>query len=267
MQIAVSDLIRAGFEETVRGPDRRRLLEDLGRSDALAAVLPEQLLEVAWAADSPESSRDALWATVMAAYRRAGGTPWGAVILELVRPVLIPALERLDGAGLPDEPVADDSQPDPTPTGVPTIGLERPGGYALLDDEDVAQQVLTELLAIARTCQLPAPTRWAPHRLTTQTVRQVRRWLRSQITSGGAATSLDVAEELGDSEPPLAERAVLGALMERGLSQGDAELIYRARVLRIPIRALAQSSGLTFDALKRRHSRAREKLRQAAAAA
>ena len=269
MHIAVSNLIQGSMQELMTGPRRRQFDADLALDGFLPGGGPEELKRKAWDRDASPAYRDAFWIDVLWAYRRPGGGHWGAVILDLVSPVLIPALERLEDVADAVEHEAGDGQARAlvqAPRGVPRVGLERSAGYLGVEDEDIAQHVLTEVLEVAATCRPPSPPRWTPHRLTTQATRNVRRWLQpleadlaepaavDEVTSPAAVVGGDEITRL---------RALLA---ERGCRGADADLIISTRLLGGSLRLIAQTMGVPYKTLWRRRARALDRLRTDAAA-
>lgn len=267
MHIAVSNLIRASMEELLTGSRRRLLEADLALAGFLPGGSPEELKHKAWDREGSPVHRDAFWIDVIWAYRRPGGSHWGAVILALVSPVLIPALERFEDVADAVQQDAGDGhayEPVQPRRPVPRIGLERPAGSRGMDEEDLAQHVLTEVLEVAASCRLPRPPRWTPHRLTTQAIRNVRRWLRPL-----AADVLDSAATDAVISPPAAadgdEITRLRALLaERGCVPADADLIISTRLLGSSLRLIAQTNGVPYQTLWRRRARALGRLRTTA---
>ena len=270
MHIAVSNLIKDSMEELLTGPRRRLLEADLALEGFLPAGGPEGLKQRAWDREASPAFRDAFWIDVMWAYRRPGGSHWSAVILDLVSPALIPALKRLEAVDDAAEQEAGDGharelvQP---PRRLPRVGLHREASYRGADDEDVAQHVLTELLSIAATCQLPRPARWTPHRLTTQAIRNVRRWLRSLAGDGVEPTPVDEVmppQTATDADEIVRLRALL---IQRGCGRVDADLIISTRLLGNSLRLISTTSGVPYQTLWRRRSRALDRLRMDPSAA
>ena len=261
MQIAVSDLIKAAFDEVIHGPDRQQLLDDLRARDVLEGVLPEALPGIAWSPGSQGWRRDALWTGVIGAYRRSGGACWGGVILELTRPVLVPALQRLGDVEI-------GAAAETTGNPVPLAGLDRHHGAGCTDDEDVAQEVIAVSLRLAGSCALPCPSRWTPHRLATQTLRFVRRELRREAGRANRIVSFDVDDaNCAEAEAPEEGRTLVQMLVSYGCSRAEAELIVATVVLGRSLEQIGRTSGVTYQALWQRRARALERLRRSEIAA
>jgi hypothetical protein len=124
-----------------------------------------------------------------------------------------------------------------------------------LDQEDVAQQLILEVLQIASRWRPICEDRWIPRRLVE---RAARRLLKSLL-----AEQLDQTVELdADVEGP--ERAEPDLVIETPIgraSVADLRVIYRANVLGEPIEALAGEAGITPKQMRRRLKSARARAR------
>jgi len=165
------------------------------------------------------------WAGLLEAYRIGPRQQWAGVLLERLQPWLGAARHQLHA--------------------VPPY----------LDPDDVAQQLVVEVLQIAARWRPACEDRWIPRRLVERAGRKV---LKSLL-----AEKLDQTLEL---DPKLvgAERAEPDLVVETPLgraSVADLRVIYRASVLGESVESLAAELGLTTAQMRRRLKSARERAR------
>jgi hypothetical protein len=169
------------------------------------------------------------WAGLLEAFRTGSRQQWSALLIERLGPWLSAARRQLYAAP------------------------------PYLDQEDVAQQLILEVLKIASRWQPVCEDRWIPRRLVE---RAARKLLKSLL-----AERLDQTVELDvDLEAPeLAETELVLDTPVGKASIDDLRLIYRARVIGEPVEVLAAEAGLTPKQMRRRLKSARERARTAAA--
>jgi hypothetical protein len=171
------------------------------------------------------------WAGLLEAYRTGPKQKWSALLIERLGPWLTAARKQLHA--------------------VPPY----------LDQEDIAQELILEVLRIASRWRPVCEDRWIPRRLVE---RAARRLLKSLL-----AETLDRTVELGEdvraaesAEPVLAIDTPLG-----NASVVDLLVIYRANVFGEPIGVLAEEAGVTPKKMRRRLKSARARARSASARA
>ncbi len=177
------------------------------------------------AADSGDAPTT--WAGLLEAYRTGPKQKWSALLIERLGPWLTAARKQLHG--------------------VPPC----------LDQEDIAQELILEVLRIASRWRPACEDHWIPRRLVE---RAARKLLKSLL-----AERLDQAVELGDdleaterAEPDLVIDTPLG-----NASVADLLVIYRANVLGEPVDVLAAEVGVTPKQMRRRLKSARARARSA----
>ena len=170
------------------------------------------------------------WTELLDAYRTGDRRRWSGLLIERLGPWLTAARRQLHA--------------------VPPY----------LDEEDVAQELLTEVLRIASRWRPVCQDNWVPRRLVERAARNV---LKSLL-----AERLDQVVELGDdveasevAEPDLVLDTPIGKA-----SVGDLRLIYRAIVIGEPLDELAVEAGITPKQLRRRLKSAKERARARAQA-
>ena len=171
------------------------------------------------------------WAGLLEAYRTGSRQNWSAVLIERLGPWLTAARKQLHV--------------------VPPY----------LDREDIAQELILEVLRIASRWRPVCEDHWIPRRLVERAARKV---LKSLL-----AERLDQAVELGEdvqgaegAEPDLVIDTPLG-----NASVDDLLVIYRANVLGEPVGVLAAEAGVTPKQMLRRLKSARARARSASARA
>ena len=174
-------------------------------------------------ADTPVS-----WAALLQAYRLGPRARWSGLLIERLGPWLSAARRQL------------------------------PAVPPYLDPDDVAQQLIVEVLQIASRWQPLCEDRWIPRRLVE---RAARKLLKSLL-----AEQLDQTLEL-DSDLWAAEPAEPDLVIDTPIgkaSVADLRVIYRAHVLGEPIEVLATEAGITPKQMRRRLKSARARARTAA---
>ena len=165
------------------------------------------------------------WAGLLEAYRIGPKQQWSGLLVERLGPWLTAARRQLHA--------------------VPPY----------LDQDDVAQQLILEVLQIASRWRPICEDRWIPRRLVE---RAARKLLKSLL-----AEQLDQTVEL-DGELEGRERAEPDLVIDTPIgraSVADLRVIYRANVLGEPIEVLASEAGVTPTQMRRRLKSARARAR------
>lgn len=127
-----------------------------------------------------------------------------------------------------------------------------------LDRDDIAQQLVLEVLQIAARWRPVCEDRWIPRRLVERAARKVVKALLAERLDQTVELNLDLkAAELGEPE------LVVGTPIGKA-SLADLRVIYRASVLGEPIEVLAAETGVTPKQMRRRLKSARARARAAA---
>ncbi len=170
------------------------------------------------------------WTRLLDAYRTGDRQRWSAQLIDRLGPWLTAARRQLHA--------------------VPPY----------LDEEDIAQELVMEVLRIASRWRPVCEDNWIPRRLVERAARNI---LKSLL-----AERLDQVVELSDdlessirAEPDLVLDTPIGKA-----SVADLRLIYRAVVIGEPIDELAAEIGLTRSQMKRRLKSAKERARASAQA-
>lgn len=169
----------------------------------------------------------ATWAGLLEAYRVGSKQRWSGLLIERLAPWLTAARKQLHA--------------------VPPY----------LNQEDIAQELVLEVLRIASRWRPVCEDRWIPRRLVERAARKV---LKSLL-----AEKLDQAGEL-DFDLEAAERAEPELVIDTPLgmaSVADLNVIYRASVIGESIAVLAAESGVTPKQMRRRLKSARARARAA----
>jgi len=170
------------------------------------------------------------WAGLLEAYRIGPKQRWSGLLVERLGPWLTSARRQLHA--------------------VPPY----------LDQDDVAQQLILEVLQIASRWRPICEDRWIPRRLVE---RAARKLLKSLL-----AEQLDQTVEL-DGELEGRERAEPDLVIDTPIgraSVADLRVIYRANVLGEPIEVLASEAGVTPTQMRRRLKSARARARMSSPA-
>lgn len=165
------------------------------------------------------------WSELLAAYRREPKGYWAGLLIQRLGPWLTAARRQLHA--------------------VPPY----------FDDDDVAQQLLLEVLRIARRWNPTCEDSWIPRRLVE---RAGRRLLKSLLRE-----QLNQAVEL-DSDLPGGSAAEPDLVLDTPVGKAsiaDLQVIYRARVLREPLDQLADRYGLTSSQMRWRLKSALQRAR------
>ena len=167
------------------------------------------------------------WGCLLEAYRTGPRQQWSGVLIERLGPWLTAARRQLYAAP------------------------------PYLDQEDVAQQLVLEVLNIASRWRPVCEDRWIPRRLVERAARKLLKSLLAERLD--QTVELDVDREAPEvAEPDLVLDTPVGKA-----SVVDLRLIYRARVIGEPIEVLAAEAGLTAVQMRRRLKSARERARTA----
>jgi DNA-directed RNA polymerase specialized sigma24 family protein len=149
------------------------------------------------------------WSELLTAYRREPKGYWAGLLISRLGPWLGAARRQLHAAP------------------------------PYLDEDDVAQQLLLEVLRIGRRWHPSCEDNWIPRRLVERAGRRVlKKLLREQLHQ-----SFELDAELPgalDAEPDLVLETPIGKA-----SVSDLQVIFRARVLGEPIEQLAARYGLS----------------------
>lgn len=167
------------------------------------------------------------WSNLLAAYRAERVETWSGLLIESLGPWLTNARKNL--------------------IAVPPF----------LDNEDIAQQLVLEVLRTASTWQPTCEDCWIPRRLVEAAERSV--YDRLEREESHLAVELD--EQLPGSaslEPELRFDTPIGQA-----SADDLRLIYRVKVLREPVDELARKAGITPRRMRQRVAAARNRARAA----
>jgi hypothetical protein len=175
------------------------------------------------ASDGQPAELNLSWADVLLAYRTERTERSAAVLLERLGPWLTNARKSL---------------------------LEAP---PFADREDVAQELVLEVLSIAVRWQPHCEDRWIPRKLVEAAERKVRRSLRRE--RGRQTVELD--DQLPAARIP---ELSLGTPIGRA-SAADIQFILRFHVLGEPLEVMARALGITPRQMRRRIQKAKERAR------
>ena len=169
------------------------------------------------------------WSVLLEAYRIGPKENWSALLLARLGPWLTVARKQLRA--------------------VPPY----------LDQDDVAQQLVVEVLQIASRWRPVCEDRWIPRRLVERAARKVLKSLLAERLDQTVEleTNLEAAEL---AEPEL----VIGTPLGKA-SADDLRVIYRASVLGVRIEDLAAEAYVTPKQMQRRLKSTRARVRAAAA--
>src|SRR6266852_2406197 len=170
---------------------------------------------------------DLNWSALLAAFRLGPNERWSGPLIDRLGPWLTKARHRL--------------------IAVPPY----------LDNEDIAQQLVVEVLRIAARWRPQCEDRWIPRRLVEAAERRVRIGVSRERSN--LAVELDEALEISNPpEPNLVFDTPLGTA-----SAQDLRVLYRVKVLGEPVAALAREAGITPRQMRQRVFAARERARAA----
>jgi DNA-directed RNA polymerase specialized sigma24 family protein len=222
----LSGLIRLGFEEALRGepalPGRR--------DEPLLAALPARdLPRLLHSRAVPLERQNQTLAAVVRCYRRAPGSGWAPVMLEMLSPMLVGAAGRF---------------------------LFVPVDVSI---EDLNQQVIAEALHAARFMRLPEDGRDLQLRLRRRLLKRTARWLIGNLRSQGE--SLEEAVDQGAGYRDLDQRFLM-ELGDSGVSPENLALLYRTQVLGMTAREVAVEMNISVSAVVSRQHRAVVRLRR-----
>ncbi len=165
---------------------------------------------------SPAAGDTLSWAELLEAYRRGPREEWAGLLLERLGPWLTVAKRQL------------------------------PAVAPYLDSDDVAQELVFEVLRIATRWRPSCENGWIPRRLVERAARHVSKQLMRERFSATKELSDDlVAAER--AEPELVFETPIGEAIA-----SELRVLYRFKVLREPIGTLARESGLTEGQMRRR---------------
>lgn len=183
------------------------------------------------AAEAATGSGDAptTWAGLLEAYRTGSKHKWSALLIERLGPWLTAARKQLHA--------------------VPPY----------LDQEDIAQELILEVLRIASRWRPVCEDHWIPRRLVERAARKLLKSLLAERLDQAAELAEDL-ESTERAEPDLVIDTPLG-----NASVIDLLVIYRANVLGERIDVLAAEAGVTPKQMLRRLKSARARARSASA--
>jgi len=179
---------------------------------------------------SGQPETDLSWSALLAAYRLGPKAAWSGPLIERLGPWLTRARQRL--------------------IAVPPF----------LDRDDIAQQLVLEVLRIAARWRPQCEDCWIPRKLVEAAERRVRKRLSRERSY--------LAVEL-DDRMPTAQVAEPDLLFDTPIGEASAEdlrVLYRVKVLGEPVAALAREAGITPRRMRRRVWSARKRARAASAA-
>jgi hypothetical protein len=177
-------------------------------------------------AASEEGGVPVTWTCLLEAYRTGTKQKWSPLLIERLGPWLTAARQQLHE--------------------VPPY----------LEQDDVAQELLLEVLRIASRWRPLCEDHWIPRRLVERAARKV---LKSLLAERLGTVELDADLEAAErAEPELVIDTPIGRA-----SVADLRVIYRAHVLGEPIEVLADEAGLTPKQMRRRLKAARARARAA----
>ncbi len=166
------------------------------------------------------------WAELLEAYRTSKKQDWSALLLERLGPWLTAARQQMHA--------------------VPPY----------FDQDDLAQELVSEVLRIASRWRPVCEDHWIPRRLVERAARNLlRALLAERLHTVELDADLEAAER---AEPELVIDTPLGKA-----SVADLRVIYRANVIGEPIEVLAAEAGLTPKQMRRRLKLARARARAA----
>jgi len=158
----------------------------------------------------------ATWSELLAAYRREPKDIWAGLLIKRLGPWLTAARRQLHA--------------------VPPF----------LDEDDVAQQLLVEVLQIAARWQPSCEDHWIPRRLVERAGRRVLKSLLAEQLDQSVELDVDLPGGT-QAEPELVLETPIGRA-----SVADLRVIYRVRVIGESVEKLAAESGLTEGQMQRR---------------
>ena len=180
--------------------------------------VPElETLPAATQPPTPELS----WSALLAAYRLGPKERWSGLLVESLGPWLTNARKTL----LASAPY--------------------------LDDEDIAQELVLEVLAMAERWDPHCDDCWIPRRLVEYAEDQVRGSLKRERRNPG----LELTDEI--EAPPGEQPEVLFDTPLGLVAAADLQLIQRVKVLGEPVEILAAQAGITPRQMRQRVRNAR----------
>ena len=176
---------------------------------------------------SGQPETDLSWSSLLAAYRLGPKADWSGHLIERLGPWLTRARQRL--------------------VAVPPF----------LGRDDIAQQLVLEVLRIAARWRPQSEDCWIPRKLVEAAERRVRK----RLSRERSALTVELSDRLHG-----AEAAEPGLLFDTPIGQASAEdlrVLYRVKVLGEPVAALAREVGITPRQMRQRVFAARERARAA----
>ena len=179
---------------------------------------------------SGQGETDLSWSSLLAAYRFGPKTDWSGPLIERLGPWLTRARQRL--------------------VAVPPF----------LDRDDIAQQLVFEVLRIAARWRPQSEDCWIPRKLVEAAERRVRK----RLSRERSAQTVELNDRLHTAQ--VAEPELLFDTPIGQASAEDLRVLYRVKVLGEPVAALAREVGITPRQMRQRVFAARERARAANAA-
>src|SRR5712692_696618 len=156
------------------------------------------------------------WSSLLAAYRLGPKADWSGPLIERLGPWLTRARQRL--------------------IAVPPF----------LDRDDIAQQLVLEVLRIGARWRPQSEDCWIPRKLVQAAERRVRKGLTRERSS----LAVELNDKLHGAE--VAEPVLLFDTPIGRASAEDLRVLYRVRVLGEPVAALAREAGITPRQMRHR---------------
>ena len=169
------------------------------------------------------------WAELLEAYRVGPKQKWSGLLIESLGPWLTAARQQLHA--------------------VPPY----------LEQDDIAQELVLEVLRIASNWRPVCEDHWIPRRLVERAARKLlKSLLAERLGTVELGPDLEAAER---AEPELVIDTPIGKA-----SVADLRVIYRASVIGEPIEVLADEAGVSPKQMRRRLKSARARARAASRA-
>ncbi len=165
---------------------------------------------------SGQGESDLSWSALLAAYRLGPKVEWSGLLIERLGPWLTRARQRL--------------------IAVPPF----------LDRDDIAQQLVLEVLRIGARWRPQSEDCWIPRKLVQAAERRVRKGLTRERSS----LAVELNDKLHGAE--VAEPVLLFDTPIGRASAEDLRVLYRVRVLGEPVAALAREAGITPRQMRHR---------------
>ena len=176
---------------------------------------------------SGQGESDLSWSALLAAYRLGPKADWSGPLIERLGPWLTRARQRL--------------------IAVPPF----------LDRDDIAQQLVLEVLRIAARWRPQSEDCWIPRKLVEAAERRVRK----RLSRERSAQTVELNDRLHTAQ--VAEPELLFDTPIGQASAEDLRVLYRVKVIGEPVAALAREVGITPRQMRQRVFAARARARAA----